>query len=196
MQWNAHRTAVIGLGLTTVGLIIALLGLVTGNLQIELFGAKEPKLELGRPVPRVADSFEQVPIDLESWRPLKSGGLTNVHFRNKGLREALVEYVEFEPESRFKTPLRQLRFEQGPTILVVFSIDDSRADSGTLRYVLPMPKAAPGDGQWTTLKVGILAPNHPGWTYRGRLTAHFADGGQLSAANVELDILDKLQNER
>ena len=163
------------------------------NQHFRWVGAAPPNIDVAKAVPQTHEALK--PNNPESKRtddpitPLGDDLPTIVAIRNRGSEPALVQYVEFEIKGEaFKTPPRPTAARQGPVIPVTF-IHDDKHPKKILRFNLPKPTEAPGDAEWTTLKLAIVSQMYSGWSYRGAVTVNFANTEPQRVENVELDIL-------
>jgi hypothetical protein len=122
--------------------------------------------------------------------PSGPGAPTVVTFKNDGAGPMAVQYVEFEIIGDvFRTPKRSPLPGEGAAIPVVFQLDEARPQR-VLRYDLPAAKQSASDKHWTALNLSIVDPRHSQWSYRGKVTVHYAGAPAVKVKQlVELDIL-------
>lgn len=133
------------------------------------------------PKPSVAANVEPPSAPLV---PSGDGAATIVPLADGGKNPPAVQYVEFEIVGvAFKTPPRTPVKADAPAIPVTFVLNEA-SPQRVLRGDLAQPKAA------TALKLTIVDPRHPGWSYRGKVTIHLAGAPAYAVAQpVELDIV-------
>jgi hypothetical protein len=174
--------------------LIAAIGvLVAVNAQFHLVGANDdPVVKAAKPLPHDARKpiLIPLPITTPDTEPEGSNSPTNVSLTNQRRIDALLQWVEFDPEKwveaagPYPTAHREVE-----TIPIVFKMSGRPQSVGTQRYDLPVPMTVSGADEWSVLRVSFVWPEYAGKMLRGNLVAHFANATDLHVDNVVLNML-------
>src|SRR5207249_8000115 len=173
---------------TLVGLVIAYAIYLDQKTKHEEEKAQE-KAKLVAPAPRPREPDDVVPAaEYMPWGPNLP---TPIPLRNDGKQEALIKQVILSKGKWVPTPHRPNIMGAGKTIRVLF--EPRHYVKAVQEYVLVMknPSPAPGGGQWTTLEIALIDPDHVGKTFIGTVTVIFDGLEQMHFPGVQLDALSR-----